>query len=187
MRASNLGSHRVSFLPMKNRSWSILGGLLVIALILFVFLRDDPSRPNSAAPIESRSSANGPKNTATRSQRSLETKLRPLLDQVDTLGDVELGELVSKIEIHEPASERREMFTELFEATVLRPDVVRLPMALEIARQAEVEPTLRATILADLARILGAERGKAWGDWAVLLEEHLAETSGFIRLDEEDE
>jgi hypothetical protein len=93
----------------------------------------------------------------------------------------ELLDLVELIGEEEPAR-RTELLALVYEETRLRPEFVRLPLILELARAEDCQPGLRTTILAELGSALNTDHGKSWGDWNLALEEHL-ESEGLIRED----
>lgn len=73
----------------------------------------------------------------------------------------------------------------LYEETRIRPPIARLPLLIEVARQPEIDPGLRSTIMAELGATLNAEHGSSWADWVLALEDHLVQTEGLIRVEEE--
>ena len=104
-----------------------------------------------------------------------------LLTAVYALPDEDIGDLMDAIADEVDAKRRTELLAVVYEETVLRPDFVRLPLILEVARSADCDPGLRRTVLAELGAMLQTDHGWSWGDWTLALEEHLRETAGLIR------
>lgn len=105
-----------------------------------------------------------------------------LARNIDSVPDNQLGNILEDIGSREKGPSQTDLLTTLYEETMIRPPITRLPLALEIARHPGTEPSVRATIMAELGTVLQAEHGTSWTDWALALEEHLANTEGLIRV-----
>ncbi len=103
--------------------------------------------------------------------------------EIHQLENEELWGLLEAVLAEPDVVEKRDLMAEVHEETRLRPDFVRFPLNLEMARQADCEESLRATIMAELGRALDTDHGRSWVDWAMAIEEHAARTHGMIRVD----
>ncbi|NIP98045.1 MAG: hypothetical protein GWO24_33315, partial [Akkermansiaceae bacterium] len=111
------------------------------------------------------------------------TQVETLSEHIYDVPDDELGLVLESIADHENPALKEALLTALYEETGIRPPITRLPLLLEIARQPETEASLKATIMAELGSELQAEHGTSWADWALAIEEHLAQTEGLIRVE----
>ena len=171
-----------------NRKTSLLA---LLALALAACDREESSVESSA-----KSEGVAP-STATRSPRSdsstetlrhlaslpRERQVPTLSERIYDLSDRELGPVVESILTRKDPDLKQALLTTLYEETQLRPAITRLPLLLEISRQPALSPDLRTTIMAELGETLNAEHGTSWADWALALDEHLAETEGLIRVE----
>ncbi|MGB6219884.1 hypothetical protein [Haloferula sp.] len=121
--------------------------------------------------------------SATRQSETLPASLAEFEEVVFDLPDSEILELLDMIDEIEAPETRQEMSGIVYEETTLRPPIVRLPLLLELARSEHVEPSLKATIMAELGTILNTDHGQSWADWSLALEEYLANKEGLIRVD----
>lgn len=112
-------------------------------------------------------------------------QLPTLSKHIYEIPDEDLDLVLESVFEVKDAAAKRELITVLYEETELRPPTVRLPLLLELARQQEIEPTLQVTILAELGATLRADHGASWADWALAIEEHLAESEGLLRTDQQ--
>lgn len=106
-----------------------------------------------------------------------------LADRILELPDEDLADFIGSVVDQPDPKQRRATLTTIYEETDLRPPASRLPILLEIARSPDVHPDVRVTIMAELGATLQTNHGSSWGDWALALEEHLAETEGLIRVE----
>lgn len=110
-----------------------------------------------------------------------ERRIGVLAEEIYQVEDAHLDLVLESIAAQDEPALRSELLATVYEETQLRPAIARLPLLLELARHGDLAPSLRATILAELGVTLNAEHGTSWADWALALEEHLAESEGLIR------
>lgn len=106
-----------------------------------------------------------------------------LSNQLYQVSDEQLGPLLESIRSEPDPESKQELLTTFYEETALRPAFVRLPLLLELALQPEIEPSLRATIMAELGTTLATDHAASWADWALAIDEHLAANEGLLRVD----
>jgi hypothetical protein len=108
---------------------------------------------------------------------------RELAEAIYQCRDRELLLLFESIRFEAESDEKGKLYATMYEETLIRPEFIRLPLILEMARQPELDPTLKSTIMAELGTKLSTNHGNSWGDWALALDEHLAATEGFLRVE----
>jgi hypothetical protein len=106
-----------------------------------------------------------------------------LAEQIYQLDDEKLPDLLEAAAAKTDPALRSTLLTTIYEETGLRPPIIRLPLLLEVARSKDVNPDLRATIMAELGATLNTDHGTSWADWSLALEEYLADTEGLIRVE----
>jgi hypothetical protein len=74
----------------------------------------------------------------------------------------------------------RALLKTLYEDAPMRFTSVSLLLLLDLEWQPSFPPSLRTTILVCLGATLNSEHGTIWLDWALVTEEHLAETEGAV-------
>lgn len=137
-------------------------------------------RTGATSPIEASSPL---RPSAPSESERAERRAETLTEQIYRALDGELEALFHNALDETTPARRQELLTVLYEETRLRPPTVRLPLLLEIARAEDAHPSVRATIMAELGSTLQTDHGGSWGDWALALEQHLAETEGLIRVE----
>lgn len=164
--------------------------LSVITLIAVTFIQYNPdSEEPKVAPTVStfERSIAGKARIETSDRQSIvaaskvRKELNFLTEQIYALRDNQLVPHLSTILFSVDADEANEILPMVYEETQLRPDYIRQPLMLELARHPHVKEDLRNTILSELGALLETDHGSSWADWSLALHEHLAEHSGFIR------
>jgi hypothetical protein len=106
-----------------------------------------------------------------------------LTEHLYSVPDEKLDLVLDAVRAHPDPGQKRALLSILYEETTIRPPLARLPLLPELARQPEIDPSLRVSILAELGGTLTAEHGSSWTDWVLAIEEHLAESEGLLRVE----
>jgi|GEM_PF-4028270 len=165
--------------------------LPLLAAALMVACERNEGVRGEVAPAEARRLPGSPRTAADGIGRDGVRAVRPpepdrgrrLVETVLRVPDDELWTVLEEVKAESDPSSKRAMMATVYEETLLRPELVRFPVLLEMARQPDIDPGLRDTILAELGTALSTDHGASWADWALSLEEHLAASEGLIRVD----
>ena len=106
----------------------------------------------------------------------------PWEDRLLGLDDAELPQLIEEIDQLPDPAKREELIGLVYECLQLRPEEIRLPFLLELARLNDLPTGLQPTILAEMQTLLREDYGTSWLDWSLALQEHLAHTEGLLRI-----
>ena len=106
----------------------------------------------------------------------------PWEDRLLSLDEAELPPLIEEIDQLPDPAKREELIGLVYECLQLRPEEIRLPFLLELARLNNLPSGLQPTILAEMQTLLHEDYGTSWLDWSLALQEHLAHTEGLLRI-----
>jgi hypothetical protein len=160
-------------------------GILALLLAACDRIDEQPAAPAKTARGEAATSITptNPSAGKTASMEDITRNDQALAEQIYQLDDEQLPDLLEAVAAKTDPELRATLLTAIYEETSLRPPIIRLPLLLEVARSMDVNPDLRATIMAELGATLNTDHGTSWADWSLAIEEYLADTEGLIRVE----